>query len=62
MEQSTKDKAEGKAHEIKGAVKQKTGEIFHNEKMEADGAAERFEGKVQKNVGKVEAVVEDLVK
>lgn len=61
MDQSTKDKVEGRAHEIKGAAIEKTGELLGNKEMQADGAAERFDGKVQKNVGRVEEIVEDIL-
>ena len=57
MKQSTDDKATGKVHEIKGAIRQKAGELTNNPDLEADGQAEKVTGKVQNIVGKVEKAV-----
>ncbi len=56
MNSGNEDKAEGTAKEAIGAVKQKTGELVGNEDLEARGAAERAEGKVQDKVGDVKKV------
>ena len=58
MEDSTKDKVEGAAHEVKGAVKEKVGQVTNNPNLEDEGAAEKIAGKVQKKVGDVEKVFE----
>jgi uncharacterized protein YjbJ (UPF0337 family) len=57
MKPSTNDKVEGKLHEVKGAIRQKTGELTRNPDLEADGSAEKNVGKVQNVVGKVEKAV-----
>ena len=57
MKQSTDDKTTGTLHEVKGAVKQKAGELTENPNLEADGRAEKNAGKVQNFVGKVEKAV-----
>jgi uncharacterized protein YjbJ (UPF0337 family) len=57
MKPSTNDRAAGTLHEVKGAIKQKAGEITKNPKLEADGIAEKNAGKVQKVVGKIEKAV-----
>jgi uncharacterized protein YjbJ (UPF0337 family) len=57
MKPSTDDKTTGKFHEVKGAIKQKAGEITKNPNLEADGRAEKNAGKVQKVVGKIEKAV-----
>ena len=57
MKPSTHDQAAGKLHELKGAVKQKAGELTKNRKLEADGMAEKNTGKVQNVVGKIEKAV-----
>jgi uncharacterized protein YjbJ (UPF0337 family) len=59
MADSLKDKVEGTAHEVKGAVKEKVGKATNTPDMEADGAAEKLGGKVQKKVGDVERAVGD---
>ena len=57
MKPSTDDRAAGTLHEVKGAIKQKAGEITKNRKLEADGIAEKNSGKVQNAVGKIEKAV-----
>jgi uncharacterized protein YjbJ (UPF0337 family) len=57
MKPSTNDKAKGNLHEVKGAIKQKVGEVTKNPNLEADGRAEKNAGKVQKVVGKIEKAV-----
>ena len=58
MKDSLKDKVEGGAHELKGSVKQKVGEVTNNPDLESEGAGEKLGGKVQKKVGDIEKVVE----
>ena len=57
MKPSTDDKTTGNLHEVKGAIKQKAGELTKNPNLEADGRAEKNAGKVQKVVGKIEKAV-----
>jgi uncharacterized protein YjbJ (UPF0337 family) len=57
MKPSTNDRTTGKLHEVKGAIKQKAGELTKNPKLEADGRAEKYAGKVQNVVGKIEKAV-----
>jgi uncharacterized protein YjbJ (UPF0337 family) len=56
MKRSTKDKAKGTFHEVKGGVKQTLGRATSNRRLEAEGAAERIGGKVQEKIGRVEKV------
>jgi uncharacterized protein YjbJ (UPF0337 family) len=58
MKDSTKDKIEGGAHELKGAVKEKVGHATKNPDLESEGSAEKVGGKIQKKVGDVEKVFE----
>ena len=58
MKQSMKDRVKGKAHEVKGAVKEKFGRATNNPDLEAEGKGEKVAGKVQKKVGDVEKVLE----
>jgi uncharacterized protein YjbJ (UPF0337 family) len=57
MKPSTEDKTTGNLHEVKGAIKQKAGEITKDPNLEADGIAEKNAGKVQNVVGKIEKAV-----
>lgn len=58
MKQSTKDKAKGKFHEVKGKVKQKVGRATNDPDLEAEGQVEKIGGKVQKKIGQMETVLE----
>ncbi len=58
MKRSTRDRAEGKFHEVKGTVKEKVGQLTNNPDLEAEGEAEKTAGTVQKKVGQVEKVLE----
>jgi uncharacterized protein YjbJ (UPF0337 family) len=58
MKESTKDKVEGTAHEVKGAVQEKVGRATNNPNLEDQGTAEKVGGKVQKKVGELEKVAE----
>ena len=57
MKPSTEDKTTGNLHEVKGAIRQKAGEITKSPDLEADGRAEKNAGKVQNVVGKIEKAV-----
>jgi uncharacterized protein YjbJ (UPF0337 family) len=54
---STKDEVEGNLHDLKGKVKEKTGEAVNDPNLEAEGQAEKIAGKIQKKVGQVEKVL-----
>jgi uncharacterized protein YjbJ (UPF0337 family) len=58
MDDSTKDKIQGGAHEVKGAVKEKVGHALNKPDLEAEGNDEKVAGKVQKKVGEIEKVFE----
>ena len=54
MKDSTKHTIEGTAHEIKGAVKQKTGHAIGNRRLEAEGAGEKGGGGAEKKLARTE--------
>jgi uncharacterized protein YjbJ (UPF0337 family) len=56
MKNSTKDQVTGKAHEVKGAIKEKAGKTFNAPELQAKGQDEKVAGKIQKKVGQVEKV------
>jgi uncharacterized protein YjbJ (UPF0337 family) len=58
MKPSTENELKGKAHEVKGAVKETVGKVIGNPELEAEGHHERVAGKIQKKVGEVEKVIE----
>ena len=58
MDNSTKDKVEGAAHELKGKIKETIGHATNNADLEDEGTAEKMGGKVQQKVGDIEKVFE----
>jgi uncharacterized protein YjbJ (UPF0337 family) len=57
MKSSIHDKAEGTAKNIAGRVKEVTGKVIGNHRLQADGKAEKAEGQIQKKVGEIEKVL-----
>ena len=57
MKQSTKQKLKGKAHEVKGALKEIAGRVTDNPKLEAEGLVEKVGGKIQKKIGQAGKVL-----
>jgi uncharacterized protein YjbJ (UPF0337 family) len=57
MKSSTKDKAQGTFHEVKGKVKEKVGRATNNPDLEVEGQVEKIAGKVQKKIGEVKKVL-----
>jgi uncharacterized protein YjbJ (UPF0337 family) len=58
MKPSTRDQIRGKLHEVKGAVKQKAGQLTNNSDLAAEGQGEKIAGKIQKKVGQIEKIFE----
>jgi uncharacterized protein YjbJ (UPF0337 family) len=46
-----KDRIEGSANQAKGGVKEATGKVLGDKKLEAEGKADKAAGKVQNAVG-----------
>jgi uncharacterized protein YjbJ (UPF0337 family) len=57
MKESTKDKAQGKFHEVKGKVKEKVGRVTNNPNLEAKGQGEQVGEKIRKKIGQAEKVL-----
>ena len=57
-----KDRVSGAAHQAKGAVKDTVGKLTGDEKLQAEGKAEKAAGKVQNAVGGAKDAVRDLAK
>ena len=57
MKSSIHDKAEGTAKNIAGRVKEVTGKVIGNPRLQADGKAEKVEGQIQKKVGDIKKVL-----
>lgn len=46
-----KDRIEGSARQVKGAVKEATGKVLGDAKLESEGKADKAAGKIQNAVG-----------
>jgi uncharacterized protein YjbJ (UPF0337 family) len=57
MKPSTKDKVEGKLHEVKGEIKEEVGKATNNSNLEVSGKAEKKAGKAQKWIGRAEKAI-----
>lgn len=58
MKSSTKAKAKGMFHQVKGKIKETAGDLTDNPKLEAEGMTEKIIGQAQENIGKVKKVWE----
>ena len=58
MKNSTTDQVQGTLHELKGAAKEKVGQVTNNPDLKTEGQAEKLGGTVQKKVGQIEKVLE----
>ena len=57
---STADKANNKAEEVKGKVKETTGRAVGNERLEAEGAADQTKGNVKQAGEKIKDAAKAL--
>ena len=57
MKPSSKDEVVGTIHEVKGAVKEKVGNLTGNPDLEVEGKIEKVGGAVQKKIGQVKKVL-----
>jgi uncharacterized protein YjbJ (UPF0337 family) len=48
-----RDEREGKAENLKGRVKEATGALLDDEKLQKEGAEQRERGELQKDVGEL---------
>ena len=57
-----KDRIEGAAKQVKGAVKDAAGKLTGDAKLQADGKADKVEGKVQNAVGGLKYTVREAIR
>ena len=57
-----KDQIKGAAKDAKGSMKESVGKATGNERMEAEGVADREAGKVQKGVGNMKDAARNALK
>ena len=56
MKSGSRDKAEGKFHEVRGKAKEIAGRLSDNPKLEGEGTGEKLAGKVLKKIGQVKKI------
>ena len=56
-----KDRIEGSAEQAKGKVKEMTGKVTGDSKLETEGKADQLKGKVQNTVGGIKDAVKESV-
>lgn len=57
-----KDTVKGAAKDAKGSIKEAAGKATGNTRLEAEGAAEKTAGKVQKGVGELKEAARNALK
>lgn len=57
-----RDQVEGAAKQAKGALKDAAGKVVGNERLQAEGKADKIAGKVQKGYGDAKEEVRDALK
>ena len=57
-----KDQIKGAAKDMKGSVKESVGKATGDREMEAEGAADKTVGKVQKGVGNLKDAARNVLK
>jgi len=56
---TNKDRIEGSAKQVKGAVKEVVGKAVGDAKLQAEGKADKFEGKIQNAVGGLKDAIKE---
>jgi uncharacterized protein YjbJ (UPF0337 family) len=56
MTESTKDRIEGKLHQVTGDAKEKAGELLDNAEMASEGRDESLSRSIQKKIGEIKRV------
>ena len=57
-----KDRIEGSANQVKGAIKQGAGKLTGDAKLQAEGAADKAAGKLQNAVGGAKDAIRQATK
>jgi uncharacterized protein YjbJ (UPF0337 family) len=57
-----KDEVRGGAKQVRGAVKDAVGKATGDRKLQADGKADKVEGKIQEGFGKAKDALRDALK
>lgn len=57
-----KDEAKGAGKQVKGAMKDAAGGLTGNERLQAEGKADKVEGKIQQKAGELKDNARDALK
>jgi len=55
------DQVKGRADQVKGTIKEKTGQVTGNRRLEDEGTADKASGKVQSGYGDAKEKVKDAI-
>jgi len=55
------DQVKGRADQVKGTIKEKTGQVTGNRDLEDEGTADKASGKVQSGYGDAKEKVKDAI-
>jgi uncharacterized protein YjbJ (UPF0337 family) len=57
MKSSSKNKIEGKIHQVKGTIKETVGRVLNNRAMEDAGGLENIKGQFKEKIGQLKKMV-----
>ena len=57
-----KDQVKGRAEQVKGSVKETTGKVVGNKKLESEGEIDKATGKARADYGDLKEDVKDVLK
>jgi uncharacterized protein YjbJ (UPF0337 family) len=57
-----KNRVKGAVKEASGSIKEAAGKLTGNDRLQAEGAAEKIEGKIQSKVGKAKDAVKTALR
>jgi uncharacterized protein YjbJ (UPF0337 family) len=57
VKSSSKNKIEGKMHQVKGTIKETVGKVLNNKEMAAEGKLEKMKGKVDAKIGQFKKMI-----
>ena len=55
------DQVKGRVDQVKGNIKEKTGQVIGNRDLEDEGTADKVSGKVQSGIGDAKEKVKDAI-
>ncbi|MFK0161497.1 CsbD family protein [Rhizobium sp. NPDC090279] len=57
-----KNRVKGAVKEVSGSIKEAAGKLTGNDQLQAEGTAEKMEGKIQSKVGKAKDAIKNALR